>query len=580
MPMSPLPRRIWVQVSLVLLPVLAFFPGLSSPRTHYDDSLYLDRPEYLMPGLSGLGSLWAGTSAWNGFFLEYFPLRDTFYWLIFQQWEKSSMPYHVVSLGFHLAATLLVFRFVEKLTDSSWVPAAAALLFAVHPIHIESVVWIAGLKDPMYACFMVGSLSAFLAYRERLKPGLYLLALVLLVCALLTKSMALSTPLIMLAADRWVGRPVAWRTTLLRVAGPGLVCAIFLGQFLVIGKTNSVSNLPHQGSWMAHWVLTAWAQVAYVRQALFPSTFRLIYCFWPVESWADPRLFAGLALVGAVAALVFAWRKKPLHLFALAFYFACLAPVSNLVPFPAVMADRYLYAASVGPCLLIALLLDRARPRLKNTVLGLAVLALTSTTALRSAIWQDEELLWVDADEDPVCIADPEFPAPDVHYLRYITAKDDVTRILALERLLLTRGPDGNSFGLGCEALLSGAQLLEKQGDHTRAMNWAKNAVKNCTRHPKMWGTVLTVTVHRDLPVAASAAQKWFRGEPNFRTQLFTVLTQLELKDEAATRAALLTLVQAQPAETCHTLRVWAAELRPPQRAPLTAALAACAGSP
>jgi|GEM_PF-1440278 len=574
-------RRALLLFALAILPVLAFGPGLTSPLTHFDDPLYLERAEYSRPGLSGLDALWQGTRAWSGTFVEYFPLRDSVYWTIFQVFQLQPLPYHLASLFFHIATTFLVFAFVRKIEQPRWVSAGAALLFAVHPIHIESVVWVAGLKDPMYTCLLLGCLWLYCHYRQRPSAAIYALSLLLMVAALLVKSMALSAPLILVAIERCVGRTTPWKTIAARLAGPGLICVLFLGQFVALGRINDVRSTLHQDSAMAHVVLSAWAQVAYVRQVVFPSSFRLIYCFAPVESLADGRLLAAVALLVAVVAALWVWRRRPERQLALAFYFACLLPVSNLLPFSAVMADRYLYAASIGACLLIAQLLAAARERLRNTVLALVVLTFTATTALRSAVWQDEEMLWEEADEDPVCMQDPEFPAAFVHFLRYATAADDETRLSALTRLLDSRAAAGS--GLRCDAWLNGAQLLSARGDHARAGEWTQQATASCASHRLLPQTVMLVTLHRDLTVAEYAAAKWYRLDPRPESGLFRMLTQLESAgitgsaEDASRQAGILAVVKSAPHLTCPLLTKWAGEVGAALKAAVSESIDACA---
>lgn len=567
--------RVLAQGVAVLAALVSLAPGLTSPLTHYDDPLYLDRIEVTKPGADGWGLLLRGDSAWSGEFVEFFPLRDSIYRLIFQQWHKAPLPYHLASLFFHLVATLLVFRFVEKLQQRLWVTAAATLLFAVHPIHIESVVWVAGLKDPLYTCFLLGSLIAYCEYRARQTPGRYALAVAMLVCGLWVKAMALSIPLLMLALERLAGPPSSWKTIFKRLAGPAVICALFLVQFVLLGRINHVRTTLHQGTWVGHIVLTAWAQVVYFRQTFFPASFRLIYCFAPVDSYADWRLLAAGGLAGAVVAAVVFWRRQPMRLLCLAIHFACLLPVSNLLPFSAVLADRYLYAASIGSCLLIALLLDGARPRLKNTVLALTVVGLASTTALRSSIWQDEESLWAEADEDPICLRDPEFPAADTHFLRYLAAKDINVRIAALKRLLTHTGPDNDSFGLRCEALLMGAPLLEELGDHDEAERWARLGWKHCRGHSAAPRAVLMVAMHHDLKAAIGAADRWYRMAPLPEMNLFRWLTRLEVADEPATREEIAKIVLTTP-DTCPILLQWYTEVGPALREAVAPGVQTC----
>lgn len=568
-------RRALLQVALVLLPVLAFAPGLTSPLTHYDDPLYLDRPELTVPGFQGLAALWSGEAQLAKRFLEFFPLRDSVYWLLVQLWGKAPLPFHLASLALHVLATLLTFRFVLRLGQRRWVAAAVALLFAVHPIHIESVTWAAGLKDPLYTCFLLGSVLAWLRFREHQRPIDYAWFLALLVCGLWVKSMMLSTFLIVLALERLIGAPTEWKTIVRRLVAPGLICALFLAQFVGLARYVGVNTELHQGNLLAHVVLVGWAQVLYLRQLFFPASFRLIYCFAPVDSWLDARLFAGLGLVIAVVLAVRWWRQHALRLFCLAFYFACLLPVANLLPFPAVMADRYLYAASIGALLLVATLLEPVRARVRNLVLGATVIALLFTTALRTSIWQDEELLWEEADEDPLCMEDPDFPASDTHYLRFLSAHDDETRLAALKRVI-ARGRIG--IIVRCEALVNGAPLLEASGDHATAVEWMRLAIAECqaAKPHQLSRAVLLVSMHRDLPLAAEAAERWYRLTPSPSTNLFRLLTQLELQGPPAS-PELVPLVQSAPNETCGLLAEWSNEVNQTLRASVADALRACA---
>jgi hypothetical protein len=122
-----------VQLALVVSCCVAFAPGLNSPLTTYDDPMYL--AQNIAPGWSGFASVWSSERAWTGQFIEFFPLRDSVYWLVYQGFWLEPLPYHLVSLLFHVLASLLVFRFVERLGASFWVTSLTALLFAVHPMH-------------------------------------------------------------------------------------------------------------------------------------------------------------------------------------------------------------------------------------------------------------------------------------------------------------------------------------------------------------------------------------------------------------------------------------------------------------
>lgn len=568
-------HRWWIDGLLVLVCVVAFAPGMPAGLIRYDDSLYLFRNTELLgrPGWAGFLAVWDSTRAWDGRFVEFFPLRDAVYWLLYQRWELWGLPYHLASLFFHVVASVLALRLATALGLSRWAAAAAALLFAVHPIHVESVAWASGLKDPMYTAFLFGSLLAYARARVQSRPWLIPLSLLLLVAALLAKSTALSAPLLLLAMERWVGPPTPWRLVAQRLWSFLAVSALFLVQFVLIGRANAVVVGPHGGTWASHAVLTAWAQVKYLQQALLPSSFRLIYCFEPPTGLADPRLLAAVLLLAVVGAVLWWWRRQPLLRFGAAWYFACLLPVSNLVPFPAVMADRYLYAAVFGVCVVLALLLERLSSQARAVVLAGAVLTLTLTCAARSALWLDEENLWAEPDEDPACLVDRSVPAIDAHLLRFRAAQDRRVALQALERAMANPGL-AQSPHL-CEALANAALLTVELGDPGRGEGWAHTATERCPWAADAWSALAATTLHRNASVANVAAEKAWRLDCTAAGQALVGLLRLEA-GSADGLTLLLDALGQDPAVACPVLQRWL--LAVPEWTPqLTGALGRCA---
>ncbi|MDP3154240.1 MAG: hypothetical protein Q8N23_16305 [Archangium sp.] len=548
------PRQWWFDALLVLACVVAFGPGMPGGLIRYDDSLYIFRNTELLgrPGWAGLAAVWDSSRAWNGQFVEFFPLRDTVYWLVFQRWETWGLPYHLASLAFHVVASVLALRLASALGLSRFAALVAALLFAAHPIHVESVVWASGLKDPMYTAFLFGSLLVFARLREHPRPWLLPLSMLLFIGALLVKSMALSLPLLLLAMERWVGPPTPWRLIAQRLSGFVVVSGLFLVQFVLIGKANAAVVEPHGGSWSAHLVLAAWAQVKYLKQALVPSTFRLIYCFEPPTGLTDARLWLAVLVLSGVGGLLWWWRKQPLLKFGVAWYFACLLPASNLVPFPAVMADRYLYAAVFGVCVVLALLVDRMSERPRMIIVVGSVLGLTLTSAARSALWLDEENLWAETDEDPACLVDRSRPAVDAHLLRFRAATDRRVALQALERALITPGLAQSSHL--CEALQNGALLTVELGEPERGEAWARSASERCPSEAMSWSALAQTTLRRNPPLALDAAQRAWRLEPSVAAQTLVGVLQLEAGAEDGERL-LLDAVRQQGDEACPVLR-------------------------
>jgi hypothetical protein len=571
-------RQQWLAgVALVVLTSLAFAPSLTSPFTHYDDPLYVWKNERMIPGgWEGLKLQWNAAAAWSGDFVEFFPLRDTVYWLIVQYVGVTSWAFHLVSLLFHLGTSLLLWRFFRQLTIPDPAAWLGALLFALHPVHIESVVWIAGLKDPMFSFFMVLGLVAYGSYREHPTPAKYALMLFGLVCGFLVKSFLIAMPIIMLAMELWVGARAKWSLIAARLAGPFIISGIFFAQIMGIGRANHVIVPPHGGTWLSHFVLLLWAQMKYLKQAFLPTSYRLIYCFDPPTGWTDYRLWVGLAVLSALAVLVWRWRKEPVKLVFVTLYVAPMLPVSNLVPFPAIMADRYLYAPSIGAMALLAFYAAKLTSRMFRLVTVAVVVLLTTATALRSWVWQDEEALWEEPDLDPACLVDTSFPAAQAHVLRYLTTKDRNEGLMALERAMVTPGIQKVGIELICTTLIGAAREAQSLGGEARAITWAKFATRMCPNYASAWNVAMVVSLHKNHDLAARAATRAWRLQKTPETEILMWLTLLELKDTRSV-SNINRLAETEDVGVCQKVVQYADDA--PHLAPLLGeAVERCAG--
>lgn len=560
--------RLAAGLVIVVLTTLAYLPSIDSPFTHYDDPLYvtnnLERLE--TPGWAGLAKVFDSTRAWEGGFVEHFPLRDAVYWAIFQGWQiETTTPYHVASLVFHILTCLLLWLFFTQVGIPERGAWFGALLFALHPVHIESVVWIAGLKDPMFTFFMVGGLSAYASYRRAPTWWKYTLMLLALCCGFLVKSIMVAMPVVMLAMELLLAPRARWTELALRLFGPFLISGLFFAQIIGVGRANTVIVGPHGGSWTAHVVLMVWAQVKYLKQALLPTSYRLIYCFEPPTGWGDWRLWVGVAVFAAVAALVWRWRKDPLRLLLVTIYVAAMAPVSNLVPFPAIMADRYLYAPSIGVCGLLALAAVKLRDRAFVAIAVASAVALTFGTASRSWVWQDEEALWEEPDLDPACVVDSAFPAAQSHILRFLTAKDRAVGLNALERALVTPGFMDVGEYLFCNSVVNAARDALMLGGEDRARTWAALSTRMCRQHAEAWNAAMLVNLHKRTELAAGAATKAWRLDKTVQSEAMMWLTWLE-HGNASAAAQLTRLSQLGDFHVCWKIDHFAFEA--PQLAP------------
>lgn len=572
-------RRGLPAVAIALASSLPYLPAVASPFIQWDDLYYVVNAPLRLGGWRGLALQWDLIRALDSQRIEFFPLRDSVYWALWQLFGANPVPYHLTNLAFHALTSILVWRLGLRLGLSAWVAISGALTFAVHPIHVESVVWISALKDPMFLSAMLGSLVCYLRYRETLRPLDYGASLVLLMAALACKSLALPTVAIMVVAERWLGQPTPWRLIALRMIGPLAITAVSFGFIVLVGKANGVITGPHGGTWSSHWVLMSWALVRYIQQAVFPLGFRLHYCFPPSEGLADPRLWVAAVLIPLVAvASVVAWKKnRPLGLLCF-WFFACLGPVANVLPFPALIADRYLYAPTVGSSLLIAWLLSRVRWRTLVTAGAVATLAVVSTA--RSSIWKHEWQLWDEVFQDPACWKDHSLNTFNA-LLIWGTSQSEPEFAIEIFRKAAERPEypgvvrNPNAERVTCDRFLKSV-LLRRQETLDLEVKAAEVGVMLCGRDARTWERLALANWKRRPDIARRAAAEAYRLDQISFRRYQLGLARANDGDVEGAIADLQHALTWEPEAVCPSFIRWLESLSEVQRGPFLPLRAHC----
>jgi tetratricopeptide (TPR) repeat protein len=345
----------------------------------------------------------AGGNYYRPLFLVWFRLNHALFGLNPQGW-------HLTTVLWHVLATYLVFVLVARLAADRWVAFSASTLFALHPVHMESVAWVSGVTDPMMACFLIGSFLAYLRFREANRSGWMSLALLLFSLALLAKETAVvMVPLVFVYAWLYGQRSrVLFRfvTALVQSLPFFLITALYL--VLRAHALRGLSHAPTQVSWgtMAlTWPSLVWL---YVRHLLMPVGLSGIYYGLPyIEKPSLTGFVAPLALLLALVA-VLAWAIRRMEDARLALFACCwivlpILPVLWLRVFfrGDIAHDRYLYLPSIGFVLLLSLVLREMAnhwPAHSRTVqlAGVAVLAVAYAwgTLTQQIYWASDLLLY------------------------------------------------------------------------------------------------------------------------------------------------------------------------------------------
>jgi hypothetical protein len=399
-PLADVPAP-WLLVVLGLA-LGAYANALLCPFTFLDDGLYvLDNPRVRDATLGGLASLWSPATALSGGFIEYFPLRDSVYWLLHRWFGLDPLPFHATNVLAHAGASLLVTVLARRLGLTAHAAVVAGALFAVHPAHTESVTWVSALKDPMFFSFLVAAMLFYVRAREG-KRGFLGWSVLVFLLALLCKSIAVVLPALLVAWElAWCRRRVTWRMVA-AVTPFAILAALFLALFVQVGHANQVIDAPRGGSRVVGGLTSSFTLLLYVSKAFLPVDLKHFYIIAPVTGLGDPRAVAAVGVtlalgVGAVAA----WLKgQPRVTFLVAWFVISLLPVLNIVPIPVDIADRYLYLPSVALCLGAGLAVAQW-PRAGGAAAVAVVLLFTGMTVSRNQVWQDNVRLMEDVVDQP-----------------------------------------------------------------------------------------------------------------------------------------------------------------------------------
>ena len=300
--------------------------------------------------VSGLWQIWFSPSVIEGEG-HYWPLVYTTFWLKHKLWGFNPAGYHIVNVLLHGANTLLVWHLLRRLAvPGAWVVAA---VFAVHPLHVESVAWIIERKDVLSGLFYLAAALAWTRFVEQPRPQRYAWALGLYAAGLLSKSIAITLPAALLLGHWWKqGRVTS--TDLLRLVpfcAVGLAITVGDLSFYRAVDAKALGDLDY--SLTERTLIAARALWFYAGKLLWPSNLAVIYPLWNIRV-ADPLAWG--YLIAAIALAVALWHFRRVlgrgPLAGTLFFAVTLSPVLGFVNYGymqyALVADRFQYLAGIG----------------------------------------------------------------------------------------------------------------------------------------------------------------------------------------------------------------------------------------
>ncbi|MGC2108275.1 MAG: tetratricopeptide repeat protein [Candidatus Korobacteraceae bacterium] len=402
---------------LLVAAVATYYPARSHPFLDFDDSKYVTLNSNVQAGLSWNTVQWAFTTYYAS---NWHPLTWLSHALDWQMFGPDPAGPHEINVLFHVVDVLLLFWVLERATGMAGRSAMAAGLFALHPINVETVAWVAERKNLLSMLFLLLALAAYRWYAKQPRAGPYVLVTVLFILGLMAKPQIITLPFLLLLWDYWPLERMS-----LRADGQGKQAVLYPPRsfvqlvvekipLFVISAVSAVVTVKAQAAGHAVQSLGKFpfglrlenAIISYARylaKAFWPSP---LSPFYPFSRSAPPvwQLLAALAVLLAICWLVAAGRRYRYLTVGWLWFLGTLVPMIGLMQVGVqAMADRYAYLSFIGlfvmVCWGVADLAD-ARHLSRAWATGVSVallLVLAVVTRHQLAYWSDEETLWIHA---------------------------------------------------------------------------------------------------------------------------------------------------------------------------------------
>jgi Flp pilus assembly protein TadD len=409
-------------VLLSLLTLVVYWQTATFEFVNFDDPLFVTENHQVRAGITAKGFLWAFSSTIAS---NWHPLTSLSHMLDCELYGPNPGRHHLTNLLLHLANTVLLFLVLARMTGALWRSFFVASVFALHPLHVESVAWIAERKDVLSTLFWMFTLWAYTRYVQQASLNRYLLALFFFALGLMSKPMLVTLPFVLLLLDYWpLGRgyphqsanprglpinefqtPPGQRSLALRLVLEKTpffaLAAISSVVTFLIQRTSGATKSLEQYALTDRIANALVSYVKYIGKMIWPQNLAVFYphfgnnfTFWQVGG-------AFLLLVLVSILVVRAARHHPYLLVGWCWYLGTLVPVIGLVQVgEQAMADRYTYLPLIGLSIMIAWGVPEllARYRFKRIVLPLAVVALLVSLMLVSRLqvryWRNSVLLY------------------------------------------------------------------------------------------------------------------------------------------------------------------------------------------
>ncbi|MGD0060626.1 MAG: tetratricopeptide repeat protein [Verrucomicrobiia bacterium] len=402
-------QAILICVCLAVLIAAVYWPVGHAGFLTYDDDLYVTANPHVRGGLTVPGVVWAFTAYHDS---NWFPLTWLSLALDCQWFGMNAGGYHAVNVVLHTASTVLLFLVLRRMTGATWRSACVAAVFGVHPLHVQSVAWVAERKDVLSGLFWMLAMGGYARYVEQPTRGRYAAAVGWYAMGLMAKPMVVTLPFVLLLLDYWPLGRTRWAPSVVDHHAPlrfgalvrekvpffalaAVSCGVTIWAQHSGGAISSLERLP-LGPRMANAVVS---YVRYMKETVWPSGLAV---FYPYRAWSPETVVVAGAILMAVSGVVI-WRarREPYLAVGWFWFLGTLVPAIGLVQVGGQsMADRYTYLPLIGLFIMLCWSVParaierRNRKVIAGVAAAAAVMACAALSRVQVRYWKDSETLF------------------------------------------------------------------------------------------------------------------------------------------------------------------------------------------
>ena len=396
-----------VCLGLVAVTWAVFGQTLAHDFVNFDDHIYVYENPLVVKGLSTEGIVGAFTHTHA---LNWHPLTTLSHMLDCQLYGLNAGGHHLTNVILHTISVLLLFLVLSQMTGGLWRSAFVAALFAIHPLHVESVAWVAERKDVLSGVFFMLTLAAYSHYARAPSISRYLLVALLFACGLMSKPMLVTLPFVLLLLDYWpldkfkdenseVGSRLR-RLVMEKIPFLALsTCSCLVTLFTQRQGPHAMDQLPFL--WRLNNAFVSY--LTYIWQMLWPVRLAVFYPH-PNNRLPLVEVTVAIAFLIGVSLLVIRLRQsKPYLVTGWFWYLGMLVPVIGLIQVgEQAHADRYTYLPQIGLYIVIVWsigdLLLESTSRVRRAIVGVAaaiiIVSLSARAFSQTSYWKNSETLW------------------------------------------------------------------------------------------------------------------------------------------------------------------------------------------